>query len=84
MSDEDEAYATALRRWNAAHRRRDPITGNHIPLTGADRVEIEQAPSKLRAAAHPTPELDERCELFELPKKSCSHCRPAPTRPTAI
>ncbi|MEU7787696.1 hypothetical protein [Amycolatopsis sp. NPDC049159] len=80
----DEHYETALRRWNAAHRQRDRVTGNHIPLTGADRIEIEQAAEKLRAAANPTPLLDERCELFDLPAKSCAHCRPAPPRPTTV
>jgi hypothetical protein len=81
---EDEHYDTALRRWNAAHRRRDQITGNLVPLSGADRVEIEQAAEKLRAAANPTPELDERCKLSELPKASCSHCRPGPARPVLV
>lgn len=80
----DEHYETALRRWNAAHRRRDPITGNYVPLTGADRVEIEAAAARLRAAANPVPELDERCELFEIPKASCAHCHPEPARPALV
>lgn len=80
----DEHYETAIRRWNTTHRQRDPITGNYVPLTGADRIDIEQAAEKLRAAAHPAPELDERCPLMEIPKASCSHCRPGPARPVLI
>lgn len=80
----DEAYETALRRWNAAHRRRDPITGHYVPLSGADRIDIETAAEKLRTEANPTPELDERCELFDLPKKTCAHCLPTPQRPTTV
>ncbi|WP_410633337.1 hypothetical protein [Amycolatopsis sp. cmx-4-83] len=79
----DEHYETALRRWNAAHRQRDPITSNLVPLTGADRVEIEQAAQKLRATANPTP-TTERCETTELPTDQCAHCRPAPPRPTTV
>lgn len=81
---EDEAYETALRRWNAAHRRRDPITGNPVPLSGSDRIEIETDAARLRAAANPVPELDDECPLTELPKASCSHCRPRPTRPVLV
>jgi len=81
---EDEAYQTALRRWNTTHRRRDPITGNTKPLTGVDRIEIETAAEKLRAAANLTPVLDELCGLTELPKASCSHCRPRPRRPVHV
>lgn len=80
----DESYETALRRWNAAHRQHDPITGNYLPLTGADRNDIEQAAEKLRAAANPAPQLDDICGLTELPKKTCAHCRPAPPRPTTV
>lgn len=80
----DEAYETALRRWNGAHRQRDPITGNHVPLTGADRIEIEQAAARLRANANPAPELDDLCGLTELPKKSCAHCKPGPRRPVLV
>jgi hypothetical protein len=80
----DEAYETALRRWNAAHRQRDPITGHYLPLSGSDRIDIETAAEKLRADANPTPELNERCELFDLPRKTCAHCRPAPPRPTTV
>lgn len=80
----DEHYETALRRWNTTHRQRDPITGNYVPLTGADRNDIETAAEKLRADANPAPELNERCELFDLPKKTCSHCRPAPKRPATV
>ena len=79
---EDVHYETALRRWNTAHRRRDPITGKPMPLTGADRVEIETAATKLRAAANPDDE--ERCGLTELPKKTCAHCRPRASRPIHV
>lgn len=82
MTD-DEHYATALRRWNAAHRQRDQITGTVIPLTAADRIQIEQAAAKLRTADTPADE-EERCELMGLPKNSCSHCRPRPARPIII
>lgn len=81
---EDVQYQAALRRWNATNRRRDPITGNPKPLTGADRIEIEQAAEKLRAAANPTTALDDICGLTELPKASCSHCRPRPRRPIEV
>lgn len=79
----DEHYETALRRWNTTHRKSDPITGNLLPLTGADRIEIETAAEKLRAAADPAPST-ERCELMELPKDQCAHCRPTPPRPTTV
>lgn len=80
----DEHYEAALRRWNTTHRKRDPITGNYEPLTGADRIDIETAAEKLRTAANPTPMPDEECPLTELPKKMCSHCRPAAPRPVLV
>jgi hypothetical protein len=81
---EDVHYETALRRWNTTRRRRDPITGKHAPLTGADRIDIETAAARLRAAENPAPEVDEICGLTELAKTSCSHCRPRLRRPIEV
>lgn len=74
----DQFYERAEKQWRSLNQRRDAVTGRIIPLTAADRVEIEQLAARLRAA-EPTPEV-ERCRLTELPKDQCSHCRPGGNR----
>lgn len=79
----DEFDAEALASWDRrGKRRRDPVTGDLLSLSAADRVEIEQHAARLRAAAGETGE--ERCELSGLLKSQCSHCKPRAPRPVLV
>ena len=82
MSD-DEFYDEALASWNRRGKRRpDPVNGGLLPLTAADKVEIQQHAERLRGAAGETGA--ERCELTTLLKTQCSHCKPGPARPVLV
>ncbi|MFD8496295.1 hypothetical protein [Amycolatopsis sp. NPDC059657] len=77
MTDQfDDAALDAFNRT----RGREWISGKPLPLTAADRIQIAQAAAKARAAEQPVVEV-ERCALSDLPKDSCSHCRPGGDRP---
>ena len=80
----DDQYDRAARaHWEKHSRSPNLITGKPNPMTAADRVDIERMAGKLRRDG--TTPLDapvvERCRLSELPKDSCSHCRPPADRP---
>lgn len=63
------------------NRRYSWITGGLEPLTSGDKAEIDKLAGKLRRAAQSSAPESERCTLTELPKDSCSHCRPQAPRP---
>lgn len=77
--DRDEFDRQAQAHWEKHCRRTSPITLKPLPMTGADRVDVERMAGKLRREANATQE--ERCGFSELPKSQCSHCRPAAARP---
>lgn len=79
----DEFDDRALVAWNrSGRRRRSPISGDVLPLSAADRVEIDQRAAELRAVAVGSEEV--RCGLTELPKSSCSHCRSTARPPARV
>jgi hypothetical protein len=73
IDERDEFDREAQAQWEK-RRPTDPITEKPRPMTGADRVEVQQLAGHLRRAAHAT-ESDERCEFSLLLKRHCDHCR---------
>jgi hypothetical protein len=84
MSDDLDFYdLQARQQWDSTPGRRkfSTITGNMLRLEPGDVTEINRIAGELRQAALGKVADDDRCALSELPKDSCSHCRPRTPKP---
>lgn len=84
MSDDLDIYDLLAReRWDATpgNRKFSPITGHMLRLEPGDVTELKRLAGQLRQAALGKAADDDRCALSELPKDSCSHCRPRAPKP---